>query len=92
MVTKKRKGAKAAKVIATRSNSKKMRDSQSQRKNVLGGGGLRGVQTLEDKAVPYNSEELQSSDRGSEPPYILQDQDKMKIAYRYIDLANSPMK
>ena len=69
-----------------------MRDSLSQRMNVLGGGGLRGVQTLEDKAVPYNSEELQSSDRGSEPPYILQDQDKMELVYWYIDLANSRMK
>jgi hypothetical protein len=77
MVTKKRKGAKAAKVIATRSNSKKMRDSQSQRMNVLGGGGLRGGQTLEGKAVSCNYEEPQRSDRGSEPPYILQDQDKM---------------
>jgi hypothetical protein len=67
-------------------------DSQSQRMNVLGGGGLRGGQTLQGKAVPYIYEELQRSDRGSEPPYILQDQDKMKIAYRYIDLANSPMK
>jgi hypothetical protein len=92
MVTKKMKGAKAAKVIATRSNSKKMKDSQSQRMNVLGGGVLRGVQTLEGKAVPYNCKELQRSDRGSEPPYILQDQDKMEIAYWYIDLANSRMK
>jgi hypothetical protein len=54
-----------------------MRDSQSQRMNVLGGGGLRGGQTLEGKAVSCNYEEPQRSDRGSEPPYILQDQDKM---------------
>jgi hypothetical protein len=27
--------------------------------------------------------------RVSEPPHIPQDQDKMEIAYRYIDLANS---
>jgi hypothetical protein len=77
MVTKKMKGAKAAKVIATRSNSKEMRDSQSQRMNVLGRGGILGGQTLQGKAVPYNYEELQRSDRGSEPPYFLQDHDKM---------------
>jgi hypothetical protein len=63
-----------------------MGDFQSQRNLSLEKEDCEVDRPSQGKRFPITTK---SSYRVSEPPHIPQDQDKMEIAYRYIDLANS---